>query len=342
MRRIHLPDEGGHGWSYDPGSIEHVIEARLRREEIETKRLPEWNEASGSKLPLKSAAMGLNEVELDAIWREGWALFLASACLSDELRDERERFRANFHDRAERFLKNADREISGLAERHAVLFALTCEGAIKRATGEFADLLAQAVIARRGRKDFPLSLRADMWAECLRFSMKLARFEAAGVWVDRAWGHAPYESPLPHLHRLETMALQQDEAAKFSAKFRAKFEDRIRHGSPQWLDEAERRIQLRTLLSSAPQRRASLDDPSKLAVTSLLFRTPDLQTKQLCAKLDAANERVPDRPVAPLPDKWRNRGVRSWIEAYERFEGNVKSYISKVRSEAGISSRRSG
>ena len=342
MRRIHLPNEGENAWSYDPSSIEHVIEARLRREEIEAKRFPEWAETNGSKLPLKSAAMGLNEVELDAIWLEGWALFLASARLSDDLRDERERFRANFHDRVDRFLKDADREISGLADRHAVLFAMTCENAIKRVTGEFADLLTQAVIVRRGRKDFPLSLRADMWAECLRFSMKLSRFEAAGLWVDRAWGHAPYESPLPHLHRLDSIALQQAEADKFSEKFKARFEDRIRHGSPEWLNEAERRIYLRTLLSVVPQRRARLDDPSKLAVLNLLFRKPDLQAKQVCAKLDGANERVAGRPIAPLPDKWGKRGVRSWIEAYERFPGNVKTYISKVRSEAKISSRRTG
>jgi hypothetical protein len=342
VRRIRLPNETEQGWSYDPSSIEHLIEARLRHEEIEANNLAEWARPSVPRPALKSAAMGLNEVELDAIWLEGWLLFLASASLSDELRDERERFRTNFHERAERFHKNADREISGLAERHAVMFAMACEEAIKRVTGEFADLLTQAVIVRRGRKDFPLSLRADMWAECLRFSMKLSQFEAAGLWVDRAWGHAPYESPLPHLHRLDTIALQQGEADKFSAKFRARFEDRIRHGSPSWLNEAERRIYLRTLLSVVPQRRARLDDPSKLAVLNLLFRKPDLQTKQVCAKLDGANERVAGRPVAPLPDKWGKRGVRSWIEAYERFPGNVKTYISKVRSEAKISSRRTG
>jgi len=195
MRRVHLPDEDEDGWSYDPSSIEHVIEAHLRREEIEARRLRERSETSGSKPPLKGRAMGLTEAELDAIWREGWTLFLESASLSDELRDERERFRANFPDRIERFLKNADQEISVLAERHAVLFADACEGAIKRATGKFADLLTQAVIARRGRKDFPLGLRADLWAECLQFSMKLAQFEAAGVWVDRAWGQHQRNPP---------------------------------------------------------------------------------------------------------------------------------------------------
>jgi hypothetical protein len=338
MRRIHLPNEDEHGWSYDPGSIEHLIEAHLRHEETERKRLREWTAAGESRLPLKSSKMGLNEVELDGIWLEGWILFLESASLSDELRDERERFRATFPARVERFLKNPDREISDLAERHAVWFALACEGAIKRATGEFADLLTQAVIARRGRKDFPLTLRTEMWAECLRFSMKLARFEAAGVWVDKAWGFAPYESCLPHLHRLDTIALQQAEAAKFSSKFKAKFEDRIRHGSPQWLDEAERRIQLRTLLSSAPQRRAGFDDPSKLAVTNLLFRTPDLRAEQICAKLDAANER--GGLVAPIPNAWQKRGARSWLEAYARFPGNVRAYISKVRNEAGMPRNR--
>jgi hypothetical protein len=340
MRRVHLPDEGEHGWSYDPSSIEHVIEAHLRHGEIATRRLNERLLTSESRLPLKTVAVGLSEAELDAIWQEGRRLFWESASLSHELRDERERFRTSFSERVERFLKNPDREINELAERHAVLFAQTCDGAVKRASGEFADLLTQAVIARRGRKDFPLGLRADMWAECLRFSMKMARFDAAGEWVDRAWGHAPKESPLPHIHTLDTMALQRADVAKFSAKFRAKFEERLRHGSPRWLDEADRRIELRRLLSSAPQRLSSLDDPSKRAVANLLFINPKLQARELCAKLDSGNERNPIHPAAPLPKKWIKKGVRLWMEAYERFRGNVKSYFSKVRSENGIAAHR--
>jgi len=35
---------------------------------------------------------------------------------------------------------------------------MTCGRAIGKATGQFADMLAQAVIARRGSKDFSIKL----------------------------------------------------------------------------------------------------------------------------------------------------------------------------------------
>jgi hypothetical protein len=218
-------------------------------------------------------------------------------------------------------------------ELAAVLFARDCEIAVGKAVGEFSDLLTQAVIARRGRKDFALKLRTEMWAECLRFAMRLAQFETASVWIDKAWGTDPRESPLPSLYKLESISEQQAAVAAFSGKFKARFEERIRHGSPSWLNEADRRMELRCLLSGAPKHGAMLDG-SKKALASLIMTNPGLTAKQTCAKLDAYNEGNPGR--APIPTSWRNRGARSWIDSYENFPEPVKTYVSSVRRALGL------
>jgi hypothetical protein len=329
MRRIPLADAGKDGWSYDPSSIEQLIEARLRREEIAQIRLRERADAGEASLPFKRDALGLTGVELDAIWREAWNRFLVTASLSDELREQRQRFRETFTERLEAFRKNSDRAIADTARSHAVLFSRDCERAIGKAAGEFADMLVQVVIARRGRKDFRLDLRTKIWAECLRFAMRLARWESASVWVEHAWGSVSgRESPVP----ISADAGHEEQkriAEAFSSEFRKMFGERIRHGSPGWLNEAERRIQLRCLLSYAPQRRARLDDVSKSAVARILTLSPRLTAREVCLRLD--------KITALVPKAWQKKGVRLWAEAYRRFPRNVKSYISKIKNESGIS-----
>jgi hypothetical protein len=316
---------------YDPSSIEDVIESYLRRQHHARER---FGDAAKKHPAFKRGPLGLNEAELNAMRLETVNRFLDGAKLSEELLEQQKRFRETFTDRLDRFRKNPDKEMNDLAESQAVLFARACETAVGKASGDFADLLTQAVIARRGRKDFSLSLRREMWAEGLRFAVGLARFETAGAWIDKAWGIDPRESPLPHLYRLESISEQQAEVAKFMVRFRATFEERIRHGSPGWLNEADRKIELRCLLSSALQRRANPNDPSKKAVSLLLTASPELTTEQVCAKLDAQNERTPGS--APIPKAWRKWGVRSWIEAHEKLLGRVKTYVSTVRKQAGI------
>src|ERR1039458_998720 len=105
MRRIHLPDEDEHGWSFDPSSIEQLIEARLRREESAAKRLRERSEGSSPTLSSKRGELGLTATELGAIWSEAWNRFLATANLSDELREQRQQFREKFSERLAAFQK---------------------------------------------------------------------------------------------------------------------------------------------------------------------------------------------------------------------------------------------
>lgn len=334
MRRIQLPNASDDGWSYDPSSIEEVIEARLRRQEIEERRLRELMRANGAKASAKRGVLGLNGSELDSIRHEATRKFFNSATLSEDLRQERQRYREHFAVRVERFLKHPERELSHAADVLAVMFATPCEKAISRAAGDFADLLTQAAITRRGRKDFSRGFRTEMWKECLQFAINLAKWENAGFWVELAWGRDPQENILPQLYKLESIKDQQSVIEEFGKRFRPQFVERVKHASPEWLDEAERKIRLRCVLSGSPQRRVKFDDPSKQAVALLLTVSPELDTGQVCGRLDAQNERRPDS--APVPKTWRQNAARSWIEAYEKFPGRVKTYISTVRRAYGI------
>lgn len=312
---------------YSPGSVDDTIESHIRH-------LRRVQKVVGKTQKEQRGPLGLSATELSAIYREAMAGFVDSAKLSEELREQRQRFRETFDDRLARFLKSPDAEMNRLAETQAVLFARQCDKAIGRATSEFADMLTQAVIARRGRKDFSLRFLKEIWAECLRFATGLSDFKFAGTWIDEAWGIDPREAPLPHLYRLDTISDMQAAAASFVGKFRPRFEDRIRMCSSGWLNEAANRIELRQLLSAASPHKLNTGDPSKTVITQLLLATPHLTTEQVCGKLDAANEKGAGR--APLPKAWQRRGARSWVDAYARFCASVKTFVSTVRKESGI------
>lgn len=305
MRRIHLANETEDGWSYNPSSIEEVVEAHLRH-----------TPKNGARRPLTRGPLRVSEGELRAIRYEATRRFFSDAKLSEDLRAQREGFRERYVERREDFEKNPQNTLNHLPELQAALFARACEAAVRGATGEFADMLVQAVIARQGRKDFSLTLRADMWGECLRFAMGLAGWEVASVWVVRAWGYDPHENPIALSPNAE-LHEQEEVAQTFSAKFRKMFEEQMRHGSPAWLNEADRRIELRCLLSIAPQRRSKPGDQSKMAVALLLTTSPELTTEQVCAKLDAKNEKGP--VIAPIPKAWQKRKARSWSDAYAKL-----------------------
>ena len=326
-------DVGRHSHTYSADNPEEVIEARLRRQRHEEEIFRQKTQEHGPNPQVKRGPLELNEVELAAIRAEVAIRFLDHAKVSEVLREQRRRFRETFTERLARFTGNPDGEISHVAEQHALLFADACGKAVGRATGDFADMLTQAVVARRGRKDFSLKLRKQMWTECLRFAMSLARLESASAWIDKAWGDDPREGVVPRTPGSSLQEMAQS-GATFRGKFGPKFEERIRHGSCDWLNEADRKIELRLLLSVALRRGVKLDDPSKKAVALLLILNSNLTTRQCCARLDASNERNPRS--APIPEAWRKRGARSWIDAYENMNSSVKTFVSTVRKEAGI------
>lgn len=79
-------------------------------------------------------------------------------------------------------------------------------------------------------------------------------------------------------------------------------------------------------------------DGSKKAVFILLTTSPSLTTKQICAKLDGKREH--NAGIAPLPAAWQRRGGRSWIDAYEKFPGSVKTYVTGVRKMVEASTKK--
>ena len=322
-----------HWHTFNPGDPEEVIEARFRRQRHEEEIFRQRTEAHGPIPQLKKGPLDLNEVELAAIRTDATIRFLDHARVSDVLREQRRQFRETYIERLARFDENPDGESNDVAELHAVLFADACGRAVGRATGDFADMLTQAAVARRGRKDFSLKFRTQMWTECLRFAMSLARLESAYAWIDKAWGDDPREDVVPRAPG-STMQEITQAGATFKARFGPKFEERIWHGSRDWLDEADRKIELRLLLSAGLRRRVKLNDPSKRAVVKVLMSNPNLTTGQICAKLDAWNETNPRN--APLPESWKKRGARSWIDAYEKMKPSVKTFVSTVRNKAGI------
>lgn len=334
MKRILLPNESEGSWQFDPSSTEQVIEARLRRHESIEKAMREASQAEPQRF--KRGALGLSEAEITSIRWECLQGFLESAKLPDELRERRAYYRESYERRVEQLPRMPealrDAELARAADFCAAAFARECQIAIARATGHFADMLTQAVIARRGRKDFSLTLRVELWAECLGFAMSLNP-TLASQWADRAWGHDPRESVMPHVVRLDTIAEQAKETEKFLLPFIQKFQAGLRHSSPAWLDEADRRIVLRCLLSLAPGGRDRLKDKSKRALALALTANPGQTTKQVCGMLDAHNERRPNN--APIPSAWKRKGTQLWADAYQRFPSLVHAYVSKVRKQIG-------
>lgn len=337
MKRISLPNESQDGWQFNPNSIEQVIEAHLRRVDGIERAKRDARQAKPRRF--RKGALGLSEAEIASIRWEALLRFLESARLPDELRERRSCYREKYEERVERFSKMPqalrDIEIAREADSSAVLFARECRIAIARTTGHFADMLTQAAISRRGRKDFPLAFRTKLWTECLEFATNLNP-GLASEWAGRAWGNDPREEALPHVCRLDTIEEQMKENNKFFQPFIQKFRARLQHASPVWLDEAERRITLRCLLSNAPGKHETLGDKSKRGVAVLLLVTPGLTTKQVCGKLDSHNER--NQENTPLPAPWKRKGARCWIDALDRFPQSVKTYVSKIRRDSKIAS----
>jgi hypothetical protein len=120
MRRISLPNESEHGWEFNPESKEHVIESRLRRQEMMERGRREAEQSGPHRF--KRGSLGLTEAEVTMIRWEAELQFFDGAKLSDELRNQRDQFRQDFDRRLDYFLKNGDRAIREVAESQTPAF----------------------------------------------------------------------------------------------------------------------------------------------------------------------------------------------------------------------------
>src|SRR5437660_2454393 len=151
-------------FSVDPSSVESIVSSH--------KRQLRWSEECfkeavdyGPDPTRKRGLLGLTPYELLALRQHATKQFYESARLSEELRQQRQKPRSK-----PPLASPSDPEL------YAVFFARICDPSISEACGEYADLLTQAVLARRGRKALPPRLMEELWSEALRFRMDLAKW----------------------------------------------------------------------------------------------------------------------------------------------------------------------
>ncbi len=318
-------------WSSIPEYIAAYLRGK-RRYESGPREVAQQESAAPAN---KRSKLRLTEEELSEIRSEALDRFIGAMNLSEELRAGQQSLQQRFRKNFEQLRKYPARE---LGERGllAALFARHYEEQVRMAAGDFADMLTQAVIARQGRKDFPLQLRTEIWKECLELAMQLARWESASLWIFFACVPGPQERRLLHEDklddRLDDPAKQRAAAENFTEKFRPEFEESIKYGLPQWLGEVERRMSLRCLLTYVPPRRAIPDDPSKKAVAMILITTPQLTTKQQCAPswTPRTSEVTAQRRFPPIGRKaGRARGPDAYDHTLSRTGGPIHQQNQK-------------
>jgi hypothetical protein len=185
---------------------------------------------------------------------------------------------------------------------------------IEHFAGELADLLTQAHIARR--KPITAQRRRRILHEVLRVSRPLMNSVFVEPWLAKAMGKTVRNwNKIPSDIRTEFIVL-------------------VENFLPTWLYEASRKITLRCFLSPVPSRPAPLPDLLKVNIAEIKMDHPNFSQRQICAKLDASNDRK--RDCVPLPRSWRRFGERSWISAYDNtnLKPRVKKYLSTIKPAA--------
>jgi hypothetical protein len=184
----------------------------------------------------------------------------------------------------------------------AVDYALNIQSAVC----DFADLLTQAVIARRKkitREDALLILN-----EALDFAIGLTNWEnCAGTFVATSLGITGGEP-----------------AKNVDAALRIAFEEEVGKFLFSWRIEAINAIRLRSFLSTArPSSPVTSHDICKSLIARIKSRNPRFSQLQICETLDVNK--------VPLPTKWQRAGDRTWVEAYNNRKESVKVFLSKIK-----------
>jgi hypothetical protein len=180
----------------------------------------------------------------------------------------------------------------------AIDYALHVQAAVR----EFADLLTQAVIARKGK----ITHKAWLWIldETLKFASALTSWkDMAGTFVATSLG-----------------ITGADPANKVDPSLRIEFEKDVEQF--HWEIEANNAITLRSFLSARSSPPA-LTDVTKLVIARIKTDNPGISQRHICAKMDARK--------APAPKRWRGPDDSTWVGAYERHKNVVKTFLSKIK-----------
>jgi hypothetical protein len=184
-------------------------------------------------------------------------------------------------------------------------FAIDYSLHVQDSVREFADLLAQAVIAGKGK----ITLKAWLWIldEALRFVSVLTSWEdMAGTFVATSLN-----------------ITGKDRADKVDVTLRAAFEQEVEPFLSNWAIEANNAITLRCMLSARPSTPASPDDLIKVQIARIKGDNPGITQREICARMDARG--------TPALKTWQSPDDRTWVGAYDgRHKKAVKSYISKI------------
>ena len=212
--------------------------------------------------------------------------------------------RAQFNNRAELCARlflptNLTGEETGVGA-----FAPIYTECVRRSVGEFADLITQTRIAQR--KKITADFRKFVLEESLTLGAFLSSWYEAGKWLAIARG---------------TLFLSEEKTkVEPYLSFLAELEKNMARVIP----EAERRISLRCVISSAPVQTVSEKDKLELQIARIRADNPDYSQLQICRKLDVLG--------IPLRKIWRKFRFRLWQDIMEhpRYKPRVKRFISPI------------
>ena len=241
------------------------------------------------------------------------------------LKPIREEVYRNFWDLAMTRASACGRETGGDTIERARDFAVVYGGCLEIAAGEYADMIAQAWVARRHA--ITPHLRKQVIADALSFAAGLAQWQTSGGYLAIALGMRPEQ-------RNEIPCCDTPNESGSCCPPHA-FLGQLNLDQDMVLQEAERKITLRCLLSAVPSLALKATEKAKQLIAGMKANNPNMSQQEICARLDSYNDRNPGTLLAPMPQGWSKhaQGDRTWIGAYEnrRLRQRVKKFISMVR-----------
>jgi hypothetical protein len=218
-------------------------------------------------------------------------------------------------------------------ERLVFEHAKTYKMAVEQAVGQFADFVTHAVLARNRRKVLKDRDRVAIWTEAIRFSEVLTGTEVWSSWCDAA-GVPGHEQPV------------------FGDPERESFWRRLLMHRSDWLREADRRMDLRGLLSGVRDRARRLD-PRHKAIARLMFVLADpaipprgetaVTDLDIFREMDSQNERALSESRSlpfPVPAFLERKQIRLWAGPFQDknpvLMQRLYELLSKTRRRFGL------
>jgi hypothetical protein len=287
--------------------IEKLITSAKRREEYLAEAAAKHSrESRGPRRRERPGRLGLTPSEFEFVQSIAWTSLFEEAKVSAR----------TFNDWWPR-LRGATTLDEDTAECLTVDLTRDYAKAIELAATRFIDLLMQAALARGGGRPHA-DLRTLLWKLGLRFAGTLGDWEVFCCWFVRVdeLGMKGRVSSGPSKEALE--------------RRRRYFERRINLYWHDWLTAIDRRIELRSILSSKHIRKISNQDKLQTLLRQSRETYPNKSLREIAGRVDGFFSKAND-PV-PIPKSWRQAGCTSLVEAYDnpKTHNRTKKYLSEV------------